>query len=319
MYITRVKLENIRGFRELDLSFASPGDSNEIEARKWTVLLGDNATGKTTLLKCIAFGLCDESSAAGLVTDKTEAFIRQGEDTGTVYVELEDRNPEIEQPTYWTIRTCLTKQSSTGEQVEQKVFDRRIEDLKNDTKPISSQNFPWKSLFVAGYGAGRIPEGSAKSPDKYRRIDAVYTIFDYEYSLQDPELTWRRLQDAARHDPLSNTPEKAAKAADEAGDQIQKMLRHVLLLNDEGEISLKPSGIIVKGPGYEVPLSSHSDGYKATAVWLLDLLSWRMLNDGGWDPKSMKGIVLVDEVEQHLHPRWQRYIISRLQSQFPKV
>ena len=63
MYIRRVKLTNIRLFRELDISFVDKSDG----LKRWTILLGDNATGKSTLLRCIAIGLCDESGAASLV------------------------------------------------------------------------------------------------------------------------------------------------------------------------------------------------------------------------------------------------------------
>ena len=97
------------------------------------------------------------------------------------------------------------------------------------------------------------------------------------------------------------------------------MLGHVLLLKKGEQVELADNGIQVKGMGYTVLLSSHADGYKATTTWILDLLSWRMLFRRGWRPETMSGIVLVDEIEQHLHPKWQRYIISRLHQQFPKL
>lgn len=303
MYISHVKLRNIRGFADLDLSFQSSAGDSQSPPRKWTVLLGDNATGKSTLLKCIAFGLCDESTAAGLVTDKTEGFVRQGEHSGSVYIELVDEKERC----HWTIKTDLNNGSPAGEQVEQNVYRTAIEDVENGSPPIESNNFPWGSLFVAGYGAGRSPDGVAKY-EKYRRNDAVYTLFDYQTPLQDPELVWRRLLSAARN---------GHEGEDAENKRIRKLLRDVLLLRDDEDICLEDNGIRVSGPGFTVPLSSHSDGYKATTVWLLDLLSWRMLYDKNLSQKSMQGILLIDEIEQHLHPRWQRYIVSRLHSQFP--
>ena len=52
MYITRLHLENLRCFEEIDINFDPPGSS--------ALILGDNNGGKSTILKSIAIGLCDE-------------------------------------------------------------------------------------------------------------------------------------------------------------------------------------------------------------------------------------------------------------------
>ena len=59
LYVSRIQLENVRCFDDIELALSEPGDT-----ASWTVILGDNATGKSTLLRAIAMGLCDESSAA---------------------------------------------------------------------------------------------------------------------------------------------------------------------------------------------------------------------------------------------------------------
>ena len=51
----------------------------------------------------------------------------------------------------------------------------------------------------------------------------------------------------------------------------------------------------------------------------MDFLSWRMLSGKSLDPSTMSGIVLIDEIEQHLHPRWQINIMRLLQESFPKI
>ena len=62
MYLTRVYLRNIRCFSKLDLRLGINGSQVP-----WTLVLGNNGTGKTTLLRAIAIGLCDEPSAASLI------------------------------------------------------------------------------------------------------------------------------------------------------------------------------------------------------------------------------------------------------------
>ena len=49
------------------------------------------------------------------------------------------------------------------------------------------------------------------------------------------------------------------------------------------------------------------------------MLSWAMLYDVKMFDEDIKGIVLLDELEQHIHPSWQRRIISLLRPQFPKI
>ena len=44
-----------------------------------------------------------------------------------------------------------------------------------------------------------------------------------------------------------------------------------------------------------------------------------LLNDGSIDALDKTGIVLIDEIEMHLHPKWQREIISALKSVFPNI
>ena len=64
MYITKIELINIRCFEKLVIDLTN--DDNIV---KWITILGDNGTGKSTLLKCIALGLCDFTSAAGLLRE----------------------------------------------------------------------------------------------------------------------------------------------------------------------------------------------------------------------------------------------------------
>jgi len=55
------------------------------------------------------------------------------------------------------------------------------------------------------------------------------------------------------------------------------------------------------------------------AAWLLDLIAAKLRHDKLTDPEAFTGIVIVDEIEQHLHPRWQRTIIQKLHQHFPKI
>ena len=96
-------------------------------------------------------------------------------------------------------------------------------------------------------------------------------------------------------------------------------LDKILLLPD-GSVQLKPTGLEINGPwGDFTPVGALSDGYRATLAWLLDFLGWVMYLNPTMLATGVKGIVLVDEIEQHLHPQWQRQIYQLLTKMFPGV
>ena len=142
LYISEVELKNFRCFE--DITIEADIDS---ESAPWTLLTGDNASGKTTLLKAIALGLCDKSSAAGLLRESDNGYIRQGQDSGTITIRLVDRIGS-ESKNKYQIKTVLTRLSP------------RLETLEQETDP--PEDFPWEQVFVCGYGAGRGTSGDGR-------------------------------------------------------------------------------------------------------------------------------------------------------------
>jgi hypothetical protein len=82
----------------------------------------------------------------------------------------------------------------------------------------------------------------------------------------------------------------------------------------------EPSGVRFKTPYGIVPLSGLSLGYQTTLAWTIDLatrLYERYPNSR--NPLAEPAIVLVDEIDLHLHPRWQRQIMKYLTEHFPNT
>ena len=70
----------------------------------------------------------------------------------------------------------------------------------------------------------------------------------------------------------------------------------------------------------QLPATWLSDGYQATLSWIADLLGYALLEmDEDADPREMQGIVLLDEIDLHLHPTWQRRIVPLLREVFPRL
>ncbi len=284
MYLRRVSLKNVRCFKDVVIEFDKPAN-NEAPL---TVIVGDNATGKTTLLKAIAMGLCDESSAASLMKESDAGYIRKDERKARIAVDLCTKGGT---PNYRV--TTTIKKTLSGEQRLRQTKYR----LGKNTRPIKS--FPWDRLFVAGYGAGR---GTAGTGDivEYSVLNAVYSLFNYSEGLQNPELSLLRIRN----------PKSRAL--------VMRALRD---FTKTDKIELMGRGIVVAGIwGRDMPLRDLADGYKASLMWLTDFLGWAIGKfPSASNSRDLSGIVLIDEIEQHLHPKWQETVLDRLCQIFPRV
>ncbi len=308
MYITKVVLKNVRCFEDATLNL----ESEEGETTMWTVVVGDNGDGKTSLLRAIAMGLCDESSAAALHREIAGGLVRKGRKHASIKIHLTSKKDSSKESLHYEINTAI-ESLPAFERVTQEVFE--IKGKKRAKK--DQRSFPWKQIFVSGYGAAREMEGTAHF-QKYVAVDAVYTLFRYEEPLQNPELAFRRLVDHART-LAGKDPNKRERRAEATRERLAGLLKDVLNIESGGRVILASKGIEVEGPWGRAALGSVGDGYQSTITWVLDLFAWKMLSGRSLDPKKMFGIVLIDEIEQHLHPRWQRRIIQLLHDQFPNI
>lgn len=317
MRLIELRLQHIKAFSALTLRFTIDG----MKPRPWTLLLGDNASGKTTILRCLAIGMSDESSAAGLVREMKGSLVRKtrGNSEGMILVGMVDSRG---QP--WTLKTLLTPIVKTGDRVRQRAYRLPADEVPDGPFPkgkdpgrVLFDEFPWQKSFVCGYGAGRSIDGREEYTD-YRTVDAVYTLFRYDQPLQSPELAWRRYRQRVRERESGKlTAEEAVALADQ---HLSKLLGQVLDMDEEGKRPILPSeGIHLYHGNRIIPLADHADGYRSVVTWLLDFVSWHLLYRKAIGIRQIRGVVLVDEIEQHLHPHWQRYLIGRLRSQFPRV
>lgn len=288
-YLRRLNLENIRGFRDLTLDFGG------YQPRMRTVIVGRNGTCKTTLLRAIALGCMEGASVQSFLGGDFGALLTTGAPMGEIQLELSSvQDLAASFPRKLALHSAAGEVGSFAHLPEQ---ISEMTDLAEFLDPIVT----W------GYGIGRRDtEGDAGGA--YRVSQSVKTLFDYDERLVDSELVLRRLESALG--------ESAYRAV------LTGLKRALGLDPEQFDIAVLPQGgIQISGPGQggDLKIDSWADGYRMTFYWLVDFYGWALRAGAFDDAGQPQGILLIDELEQHLHPSMQREILDHLSETLPKV
>ncbi|MGB1250071.1 MAG: AAA family ATPase [Candidatus Promineifilaceae bacterium] len=299
MQISTIHLANIRGFQNLTINCApQAGERGSI-----TLIIGQNGTGKTTLLRAIALALCDLPDANALIAEPIGGLVTNGSETGDVVLiqggRANLRADVTDDYNLWGKRLGREIQISRNEETHQESVTQGI--LQTHTVFVSN--------LVCGYGVGRTGGGQAdrvRGRQSYRIMDSVRSLFDYDYSMQSPELTLRRLRDFVGTEHFSD---------------YLDAIKLSLGLSAHDTIRLeKGGGVTIEGEtvGGSIPFEAWADGYRATFNWIIDLFGWSIQANMGAS-NDIQGTLLIDEVEQHLHPSLQVEVLPRLARLFPNM
>ncbi len=308
MYIRNLELRNIMCFEEAGLSFTNQNG----EIIKWTVILGENGFGKSTILKNIALLLAGQDAAREL-QHEPRRMVRFGCKEAIAEAEI-DMGKACPQP---------RKRLRLSLNYVDKPYAEGWGDTLAKVDP-SRANFEGclkecrRSFFVCGYGATRVVphEKDTKRIHALERrspfFERLETLFIDDSPLM-PVDDWLR---TLEYNTLrTNKASSAKNRFKSATDLLSKLLPSVQFkeINDNGEA-------IFNTPYGEVSLSELSRGYQDVLSWVSDLA--RRLIDAFPDssqPLAEEGIVLIEEISLHLHPIWQRKVIGFLRSHFPNI
>jgi ABC-type multidrug transport system ATPase subunit len=301
-YFGSLSIENVKCFKgeqTIDLS-----DGHDKPAL-WTVILGNNNTGKTTLLRCLAYLepiIRNRVSGKDVLTPKISNISPFSDDypLGCLIKCKWILDKLTGNKNIWIYRRFSNEERKNGSDIARASY-------------LLSEEIG--STIIYGYGTSR--KMGATSLSETESQDNTETLFNDSVILTNAEEWLIQLDYASKN------------GIESARFRLEK-IRHIItkgLLPDDVKnfrcISKEINGRINNFVEFEtvygwVKLRELGSGYQVTLAWVMDLakkLFERYPNSE--NPLQEPAIVLIDELDLHLHPEWQRKIISFLSKQFP--
>lgn len=156
-------------------------------------------------------------------------------------------------------------------------------------------------VLLNAYGATRLLPRAAKRDSSDAKHIRIKNLFDPTHPLQDAE--------AWLSDPQT--------LSDEKFHDISAAIVQLLMLPEDTSISRERGKVEVEVHGSRTSLQDLSDGYQSMVALLADIA----IGTSEYWPRlaEAEGIVLLDEIEVHLHPTWKISIVERLRRACPNL
>lgn len=305
-------LKNVYGFEELQIDFP------EGQA---TVLVGINGAGKSTILDSIAMFL---SPLAALLrqTDPKKApylmgpfVIRAGEKQVEAHLDVQIAGS--------TQRWKLSSGRISSKRVIDTSMRSWVERVHDALEADETASVPILCYYPAvrfhgHHGAGKKRTKDAES--SIQQLAAFDDAFDLDHQSFADVVDWfRREEDLENEIRLAGNPEHRNPRLDAVR---QAVLRFMDTLSsgvfDDLRVRRDPrntthASLVLRKEETELSIDTLSDGERGVMLLVADLAQrLAAANPSASDPLSGAGVVLIDEIELHLHPRWQRAVLPEL-------
>ena len=318
MHIRKLRIRNIRSIRDLDVHIPDP-------IAGWHVILGDNGSGKSSVIRALALALIGPADAAA-TRENWRDWVRHGACRASVQIEV-------------TPEASVDKWRGTGRRakapikvsVEFQTPDGGVD--TNATTPRITGRYADRTIWGRGQG------WFSASFGPFRRFSGGDNEYDRLF-YANPGLA-RHLsafgEDVALGEALrwlQDLQFKKYERDDKATRLLQGLtdfLARSQLLPHGAHIDEITSQAVVfrDGAGVPVPVEQLSDGFRSVLSMTFELFRGMVVAYGdatfvgALDAEAgavhLPGVVAIDEIDAHLHPAWQKRIGDWLVQRFPMV
>jgi len=306
--IDRLTLKNFRCFEDKTIDFHP----------RFNVLIGDNGSGKTAVCEALAaligrLPVMADKSPRDIVHDDVRRAPLETQVVHRVRVIYDTRlraDATIRtQSTYWTAGLKTPHQLASSGRKDKTVAETfRGEGNAGRQMPL-----------VAYYPSGRYSGPSVDSVDDFLEGDVIPRTYGYTDCLaatvsEEHAVKWLKTFQAVQDQEDRASPElEAVKAAVAACIEDYREMKYWFR---PGELCIH------RGSGAGLPLRMLPSGVRCILAMVADM-AWRsfVLNPhlGADAAEFTPGVVLIDDIDLHLHPKWQRKVVGDLKKAFPKV
>lgn len=327
MHIQKLQIENLRSFKKTEIEFNLP-DTKGVQFPNVNVLLGDNGLGKTSVLRAVALAVLGPllSGSSGFVP---EGLVRQERPIKPGKIKISLKKPQTlaqaelistpeekpsrksaqSMPDRFTMNTEIRQLSS----VEQLKWSMEPEDAAGIAEDMQfDEQSP--AFFIVGYGATRRVEASSRV-DESARIKSRLQRYQRVAGLFEDHLTLM---------PLSYWLPAFADENKGRYTQVIHLINDLLpeccRIQETASSTSRGREHLFEMNGIVLPFSALSDGFKAYIGWVGDMLFHICQGvSSGLKLRQTRGIVMVDEIDLHLHPEWQRTVVPVLAAALPNI
>ena len=323
VYFAGLTLTNVKSF---GVTQRLPLVDESGRPARWTLILGDNGVGKTTLLQCIALAQPQLSTERGTLDSRAPdqvvpALAERGNSEIVALARVGAKHVGL-------IADLVRGRRLSGGGGRQTPFRMSaVIEMKPGERDFST--FELTELTIPGFRAPLVIGYSAARHMRFRRGETprfsenpAESLFDASIELADAEEVLQRLDYASLK---GSAPAKALLG------RLQEALARILPdLHSASDIILggpvtpgdtdRTTGVRVRTPYGEVPVGALSLGYQTMTALTVDL-AWKLFEayPEADDPLQEPAVVLIDEIDLHLHPVWQRTIKDTITEFFPQV
>jgi predicted ATP-binding protein involved in virulence len=310
MKVRRLDMTSFRGFRELSLEFTGAV----------TVLVGINGAGKTSILDCLAVLLSQVSSGIMSRTGHGRRFHESDIQNGQPHTLNTLEAAFGEQVVRWSlalVRKGLPRDVSSN-----------LTGLKEVVARVQEKNTQqeYQLPLAIYYPVNRAPD----VPSRIRSHHDFGPLSAFDQALEGGGRNFRLFFEWFRErEDLENERRIRRKDYEYVDRQLWAVRDAIETLIPEFSglhMERAPQRMVLRkdgpdGPGGEdilLDVGQLSDGEKCLLALAGDLgRRLALANPLRSDPLSAEAVVLIDEIELHLHPGWQRVVVERLRKTFP--